>query len=70
MGEKVIVKDKVFAQVRLSSYLIEIPMLVANINDNCILGIDFLKKIHLKNIFKPIFYERKEIQCGYLKSFF
>jgi len=37
-------------------------MLVANISDSCILGIDFLKKIHLENIFKPIFTEQKEIE--------
>jgi len=48
---------------------------VENINDNCILGVDFLKKIHLENIFKTfstnfkIFSKQKEIQCGHLKSF-
>jgi len=42
---------------RLGKYIVEIPMLVANINDSCILGIDFLKKIHLENIFKTIFSE-------------
>jgi len=44
-------------------------MLVADINDNCILG-DFLKKIHLENIFKLIFSKQKEIQYGHLESFF
>jgi len=39
------------------------------INDNCILGIDFLKKIHLENIFKPIFTEQKEIKYNRLESF-
>jgi len=69
-GEKVIVKEKVFVKVRLGKYIVEIPMLVANINDNCILGVDFLKKIHLENVFKTIFSEQKEIQCGRLESSF
>jgi len=68
-GKKIIVKDKVFAEVRLGSYIVEIPML-ADINDNCILGVDFFKKIHLENIFKPIFCEQKEIHCCRLESFF
>jgi len=63
-----VVKEKVFVEVRLGKYIIKIPMLVANINDDCILG-DFLKKIHLENIFKTIFSEQKEIQCGRLESF-
>jgi len=41
-GEKVVVKDKVFVEVRLGKYIVEILILVANINDNCILGVDFL----------------------------
>jgi len=69
-GEKVIIKEKVFVKVRLGEYLVEIPMLVAEINDNCILGVDFLKKIHLENIFETIFSKQKEIQCGHLESIF
>jgi len=69
-GEKVIVKEKVFVKVRLGEYLVEIPMLVAEINDNCILGVDFLKKIHLENIFETIFSKQKEVQCGHLESIF
>jgi len=61
-GEKVVVKEKVFMKVRLGKYIVEIPMLVANIYDSCILRIDFLKKIHLENIFKIIFSEQKEMR--------
>jgi len=67
--EKVVIKEKVFVKVRLGKYIVEIPMLVANINDSCILGVDFLKKIHLENIFKTIFSEQKKIQCGRLEGF-
>jgi len=38
-------------------------------NDSCILGIDFLKKIHLENIFKSTFSKQKEIQSSRLESF-
>jgi len=48
--EKVVVKEKIFV-IQLGKYIVEIPMLVANINDSCILGVDFLKKICLENIF-------------------
>jgi len=59
-----VIKNKVFVEVRLGKYIVEILMLVANINDSCILEIDFLKKIHLEDIFKPIFSEQKEIKYG------
>jgi len=65
-----VVKEKDFVEVRLDKYKVEIPLLVANINDDCILRVNFLKKIHLENIFKTIFSEQKEIQCGHLESFF
>jgi len=60
-GEKVVVKEKVFVTVRLGKYRVEIPMLIANINNSCILGVDFFKKVHLENVFKTIFSEEKEI---------
>ncbi|KYN11577.1 hypothetical protein ALC57_16269 [Trachymyrmex cornetzi] len=54
--------------IRLGNYLVEIPMLAAKINDDCILGVDFLEKINLGNIFESIFHGQKEmvknnIQC-------
>jgi len=62
------IKEKIFVEVRLGKYIVKISM-IANINDDCILGVDFLKKIHLENIFETIFSEQKEIQCGHLESF-
>jgi len=61
-GEKVVIKEKVFANVRLDKYIVEIPMLIANINDSYILGVNFFKKIHLENIFKIIFFKPEEIR--------
>jgi len=68
--EKVVIKEKIFVKVRLGKYIVEISMLVPNINDNCILGVDFLKKVHLENIFKTIFSKQEEIQCGRLENLF
>jgi len=39
-------------KARLGKYIVEIPMLVANINDSCILGVDFLQK---ENSFEKYF---------------
>jgi len=43
-------------------------MLVANIN-KCILKIDFLKKIHLEDIFKPISLNKKRLNVVVYKIF-
>jgi len=76
MEEKVVIKDKVFVDVRLGN-VVEIPMLVANINDSCTLGIDFLKKFIWK-IFLNLFWKtekkrlrdlkKNEIKCGRLEG--
>ena len=60
-GEKIAIDYKMYITVRLGNYSIEIPILVAKINDDCILGVDFLEKINLGNIFESIFHSPKEI---------
>ncbi|KYN09428.1 hypothetical protein ALC57_18460, partial [Trachymyrmex cornetzi] len=79
-GEKVSINYKVHTKVRLRSYLVEISMLVAKINDDCILDIDFLEKLNLGNIFESIFNSQKEtslyieekndVQCFRVKKSF
>lgn len=68
-GEKVLVKCKVFSKVEIGKYFVKIPMFVAEINDECLLGVDFLKKINLENIFDvafnvPKFKEERILQCS------
>ena len=60
-GEKVTIGYKMYITIRLGNYLVEIPMLIAKVNNDCILGIDFLEKINLGNIFESIFHNQKEI---------
>ncbi|KYN50245.1 hypothetical protein ALC62_05961, partial [Cyphomyrmex costatus] len=52
--EQVLVKYKV--KVRLANYTLEISMLVAEINDDCILGVDFLRFFNLQNVFDAMFF--------------
>jgi len=51
MGEEVIFKYKALAKIQLRKYSEEIPLLVAEISENCLLGIDFLKVRNLENVF-------------------
>jgi len=37
------------------SYSVEIPLFVAEINDDCLLRVDFLKTIKLENVFDYAF---------------
>ncbi|KMQ90068.1 integrase core domain protein [Lasius niger] len=54
-GEKVDVKFWAEIKVELGKYSVVIPMFVAEINDECLLGIDFLKKINLDKVFTSVF---------------
>jgi len=54
-GETISVKYKVNVEIGLGKYLLEIPMLVADISDDCILGTDFLEKVKLDKIFESEF---------------
>lgn len=43
-GRRVSIEFQVEVEVQLRKYLIKIPMFVAKINDNCLLGAYFLKR--------------------------
>lgn len=51
-GETIPVKYRVNVEIELGKYLLEIPMLVADISDECILGTDFLEKVGLDRVFE------------------
>jgi hypothetical protein len=42
-------------KVEIGKYILEFPMMVAEINDDCLLGADFLKKLNLDNVFESAF---------------
>lgn len=74
-GEKIFIEFSVKVKIEIGKYEIEIPLFVANINDQCILGVDFLKLINLDNVFNKDFNEftsKKELedyQCLRIKDF-
>ncbi|KMQ84394.1 krab-a domain-containing protein, partial [Lasius niger] len=66
-GELIKVKYKVNVVIELGKHVVEIPIIVANISDDCILGIDFLKKINLERIFESQFEDLIAGNCGVLE---
>ncbi|KMQ87894.1 hypothetical protein RF55_12700 [Lasius niger] len=50
-GERVPVEFEVEVKVEIGRYSIVVVMLIADINDNCLLGVDFLKIINLEKVF-------------------
>lgn len=49
-GEKVPIKFQADVKLRIGKYFRKIPMLIANITDDCLLGTDFLKELKLDEI--------------------
>ncbi|KMQ88146.1 integrase core domain protein [Lasius niger] len=65
--EKVLVESKVKVKIEIGKYSVEIPMFVTEINDECLLEVDFLKMINLENVFDSLFEEaQKEIFTDFL----
>jgi len=70
-GETIPVKYRVNVEIELGKYRLEIPMLVANISDECILGSDFLEKLGLDRVFESEFGNpRKGMKWNFLVSEF
>ncbi|XP_071580822.1 uncharacterized protein [Temnothorax nylanderi] len=68
-GEVVPIEFKVMAKVLLGRYFVEIPMYVIDMDDDCLLGVDFLRKINLENVFESAFVsseseEEKVLSCS------
>ena len=38
-------------QIEIGKHSFDFPVFVAKIDDNCLLGVDFLKKLNLENVF-------------------
>jgi len=54
-GEKIFIESKIITKIQLGNYSVEVPLFVAEINDDCLLGVDFLKIINLENVFDSSF---------------
>jgi len=69
-GESVSVEFKVDTEIELGKFFIKIPTFVSEISDDCLLGIDFLKRINLNNIFDSAFGNLNVIkQVAHIKEF-
>lgn len=69
-GEKVSVGPRVILEVYIGKNLVEIPMFVVEMSEDCILGVDFLKAVKLENIFESAFgsSEEKIFNCSRIKD--
>jgi len=56
-GENVSIKFKIDTEIELGKLFIKIPMFVSEISNDCLLGVDFLRRINLNNIFNSVFGE-------------
>lgn len=54
-GKKVPVNFEVKVHVQIDDFSLEISMFVAEIVDDCLLGVNFLKIVNLENIFESVF---------------
>jgi len=61
-GENVSVSSKIDTEVELEKFSIKIPMFVSRISDDCLLGIDFLRRVNLNNIFESVFGDSNSFQ--------
>jgi len=56
-GENVSIKFKINTEIELGKLFIKIPMFVSEISDDCLLGVDFLRRVNLSNVFDSVFGE-------------
>jgi len=67
--EKVAVQFRVSAEIVIGKFSLEFPFFVAEISDDCILGIDFLKRVNLIKILQPkfrngVFSNKETMKCS------
>lgn len=73
-GEEVKVKFKVFVWVELGKFSLRFPMMVADINDECLLGADFFKVTNTEKVFETVLgimgqNEFQKFACSRIESF-
>jgi len=73
-GEEVSVHFKTKVFVELGKFSVEFIMFVADIDDDCLLGIDFLSTVRLENIFDSYFEDfdsgkERDFLCSRIRSF-
>lgn len=61
-------------KVVLGKFIKEIPIYVLEINEDCLLGVDFLKETSLENVFKETFgfsefKEKQNLKCSRIQDY-
>jgi len=54
-GENVSVEFKIDTEIELGKFFIKIPMFISEISDDCLLGVNFLRRVNLNNIVDSAF---------------
>jgi len=68
-GEKVAAQFRVSAEIVIGKFSLKFPFLVVEISDDCILGVNFFRRVNLIKILKPkfgngIFSNKKTLNCS------
>jgi len=68
-GETVLVENKAVVKIEIGKFCLDFPVFIAKIEDDCILGVDFLERVKLGGIFTSFFNgEELENQKNFLCS--
>lgn len=61
-GERVLIEFKILAKVKLGKCSAKLPVFMAEIVDDSILGADFLQAVNLENVFESAFSSQRAIR--------
>lgn len=68
-GEKVPIKFQAVVELQIGKYFKKISMLVADIFDDCLLGMDFLKNLKLDEVIRSLLgFSETERKCSHVKN--
>lgn len=70
-GERILIESRSEVEILLGKFSLKIPMIIAEISDDCILGEDFLKAVNLERIFESYFdstFFKKKSSCSRINS--
>jgi len=62
-GETVTVENKAIVKIEIGKFCLDFPVFIAKIEDDCILGVDFLERVKLGGIFTSVFKGILESSC-------
>jgi len=57
------VENKAIVKIEIRKFYLDFPVFIAKIEDDCILGVDFLERVKLGGIFTSVFKGILESSC-------